>query len=368
MVGHRLGAYCNRMIRNSKEVLINNLMNESVFEMNLNRNYIDSQIIRIIIPSNDQKATLYSIRRSRTQTAEVHFKRIYQCRIYSVGCITEQSRVIYLMESKNSNNVLFDRNMEHRDDGTITIGTFVRIMAPQAIENRMNGDVPLVKTPHPLIVMKRPTVLPTVSIINEVQIDRSLAFVLNNRQLNVNQTFAVSTTCGGNHCDKQRCGDWNGIKGCGCFAMNQNCSNLVLVHSIWVYGSNKNRIMQTEFSSTKFSLTYLKQRIPSMIQKSALQQSNAFWDIEDCIEAVVDFVNENGGFTIVGWYKRGSIKDKSLIEAGNTSTNEDIIASGQLNYHIVEVLPTNQELLDPNSRLGMEMHKLKYDVSGLNHA
>ena len=67
----------------------------------------------------------------------------------------------------------------------------------------MNGDVPLVKTPHPLIVMKRPTVLPTVFIINEVQINQLLAFVLNNRQLNVNQTFAVSTTCGGNHCDKQ---------------------------------------------------------------------------------------------------------------------------------------------------------------------
>ena len=105
-----------------------------------------------------------------------------------------------------------------------------------------------------------------------------------------------------------------------------------------------------------------------MIQKSALQQSNAFWDIEESIEAVVDFVNDNGGFTIVGWYKRGSIKDKSLIEAGNTNTNEETIASGQLNYHIVEVLPTNQELLDPNTGLGAEMHKLKYDVSGLNHA
>ena len=96
----------HRMMINTREVLINNLMDESVFEMNLNRNYIDSQIVRIIIPSSDQKATLYSIRRSRTQTAEVHFKRIYQCRIFSVGSITEQSRLIYLMESKNSNNVL----------------------------------------------------------------------------------------------------------------------------------------------------------------------------------------------------------------------------------------------------------------------
>lgn len=152
------------------------------------------------------------------------------------------------MEFKNSNNVLFDRNLEYRDDGTMTIGTFIRIMAPQAIENRMNGDAPLVKTPHPLILMKRPSTLQSVPIISELESDRSLSFVLNERTLNINQSYVVSTTCGGNHCDKQRISDWNGIKGCGCFAMNQNISNLEFVHSIWIFGSDRgDRVTQNEF-------------------------------------------------------------------------------------------------------------------------
>ena len=66
----------HRMLTRTTEVLINNLMNDNVFTMNLTRQYVDAQIMRIIIPNRDQKATLYSVRRSRTQSAEGHFKRI----------------------------------------------------------------------------------------------------------------------------------------------------------------------------------------------------------------------------------------------------------------------------------------------------
>ena len=104
----------------------------------------------------------------------------------------------------------------------------------------------------------------------------------------------------------------------------------------------------------------MKQRIPSAIQRSSLQQSDAFWDVEDCIQNVVEFVNDNGGWTIVGWCKRGSIKDKSLIEAGNNSnSNDDAVSSGQLGYHIVEVLPSNQVLLNANTVLGRNLNELK---------
>ena len=60
---------------------------------------------------------------------------------------------------------------------------------------------------------------------------------------------------------------------------------------------------------------------------------------------MVNFVNEHGGWTVVGWYKRGSIKDRSLIEdsSNNHNSNQDdiTVASGKLNTHIVELLPTN---------------------------
>ena len=82
-------------------------------------------------------------------------------------------------------------------------------------------------------------------------------------------------------------------------------------------------------------------------------------------------MNNNDGWTVVRWYKRGLIKDKSLIEARNnnsSSSNDETVGSGQLSYHIVEVLPSNQDILDANIVLGVNLNALKYAVSILNHA
>jgi hypothetical protein len=41
------------------------------------------------------------------------------------------------MEASDQNNMLFERNLERRDNGTISIGTFLRILAPLPIENNI---------------------------------------------------------------------------------------------------------------------------------------------------------------------------------------------------------------------------------------
>ena len=42
--------------------------------------------------------------------------------------------------------------------------------------------------------------------------------------------------------------------------------------------------------------------------------SQEYFDIKDAIGNVVELVNNNGGWTVVGWYKRGVITDKSLLD------------------------------------------------------
>ena len=53
------------------------------------------------------------------------------------------------------------------------------------------------------------------------------------------------------------------------------------------------------------------------------------------MEESVDLINNNGGFTFVGCYNRGVIKNKSLIAARNTS--DFCINSGNKNFHSTEV-------------------------------
>ena len=51
----------------------------------------------------------------------------------------------------------------------------------------------------------------------------------------------------------------------------------------------------------------------------------------ESIKECISYVNINGGFTIVGWYKRGVINNKTLVAgAGNTShhKNDDNVQIG----------------------------------------
>ena len=51
--------------------------------------------------------------------------------------------------------------------------------------------------------------------------------------------------------------------------------------------------------------------------------------MESSIKDIVEHINDNGGFTDVGWFKRGVIKNRSLVESngnngnsGNSGTNK----------------------------------------------
>ena len=289
-----------------REVKLDDLMDEKkVLEMNMNRQYIDAQLLRIITPNKDQKASIYFRRQNQKNNSEVHFSRMYLCRVYSSD-IDHNCLMFYLMEANMCNNSLFDRNLEYRDNGVFTIGSYFRVLAPLAVESFMNGDIPMVKTQNPIIVMKHPDHVNAVMINTQITGNNTRAFVYNNVTLKINRTAALETTCSGFLCDKQRCGDWCGKQGCGCYHMTQYRSNLVMQHGIY-FETEAAKVIHRDFSSTKFSLLYLKDHFPGAIRVSSLRGTDAYWDIEEAVNNMVEYVNNNGGWTAVGWYKRGMI-------------------------------------------------------------
>ena len=356
-----------------REISVNVLSSEGASTMNMNRKYILVQLIRIISPGATQKANIYSSRRKfGTNNQEVTFSRLFLCRVHpEEGMPSDNARLIYLMQARNSNSSLFEDNKEWRDNGTFTIGTFFRILAPLPVEDNMSGDIPLVKTQLPIIIMKPPQTISHVPINFTIQGNNALAFVYNDVFLELNRTTPVQTTCGGYMCDRQRVSDWNGVRGCGCFDMSNYRSNLAFEHHIH-FETPSGKISYPHFSSTKFTLLYMNGYIPGSVKVSALRMSSnsdVFFDLEDSIEGVIDYVNNNGGWTTIGWYKRGVITDKTLVTSGvTTNANNDSseqVDAGQLTYHVIELLPTDREILDKHSEKGQELQKLKYDVSQL---
>ena len=121
--------------------------------------------------------------------------------------------------------------------------------------------------------------------------------------------------------------------------------------------------------------------IPGSCKLYLLRLTEDSMNMVTALENCIQFINDNGGFTVVGWYKRGVINDKSLIgsrkfnnaNGGNTAVNyntneEDMqVDSGEIIYDIVSINLINHEFLDPTSQLGRDLGRLKFDVKHIEN-
>ena len=87
-------------------------------------------------------------------------------------------------------------------------------------------------------------------------------------------------------------------------------------------------------------------------------------------------MKRNGGWTVVGWYSRGTITDKTLttVIASNTSmpnaatsnqqNNQEVqVDGGDLTYHFCKIVPTDSSFFQDNSVLNLQLNALKFNVN-----
>ena len=255
----------SRLMCRLSRTSIANLMDEGVKNVNSNfcLKFIEAQMIRIISPQNNSEASIFN--QLRNQGSTTNYTRILMFRQHG----TDGSQDFYMMIARSLNTDLFNRNIEYRDNGVLTIGSYVRILAPMPITSLMNNETPMVESNFPVVALCPPEVLDPIPLNMEIQADSSLAFVVNNANLVVRSSAPTQTNCSGLFCDKQRLRDIRG--GCGCFHMITNRSNLAFLHNIRLVDANGSDITVNNFSSTKFSLLYLSQRLsPSAVSYTHL--------------------------------------------------------------------------------------------------
>ena len=357
-----------------QEISLSTLESENAMEnANINFSFIDLQLLRLIT-SKDTSANVYSRRKSETRSAH-KFTRLLLARVLSEKYQEDNARLVYIMEARNMNSNLWNKNVNHRDNGAISIGSVFRISCPLPIEKYMSNDIPMLTTHLPAILLKLPDSFIPIRMNEQIESSTSLAFIHNGAKIDVNYTAPLKTSCSGKLCDRQRVSDWNGSKGCGCYGMNSNSSSLVLSHSIKIRTS-MGVFTCNEFSSLKFSSLYLKKDIPGSVKLFMLQNTSEFMNMLLCQLDCIKFINDNGGFTIVGWYKRGEINDQSMLTSSmpnsnfnnsNEDNNHTRVDAAEVSYHIVQIIPTNRNLLDKGHRLEVELHDKKYDVASIEN-
>ena len=196
----------------------------------------------------------------RRYSQKISFIRIYLCR--------HENKLYYIIINNENNRQLFHKDLLLRDNVTITVGTFFRLLlGPQPITNDLLG-IPIVNSNSSVIVMKTPAVIPTYPINNEIEARNFGVTVLNGSLIRVARTEAMQTTCTCKHCDRQRPKE----QGCGYWGTSGVViTNLALLHTASVVDGNT-QFMIRNFSSNRFDLDIFFQDIsfPQTVQLAAL--------------------------------------------------------------------------------------------------
>jgi hypothetical protein len=130
------------------------------------------------------------------------------------------------------------------------------------------------------------------------------------------------------------------------------------------------KIMINNFTSTWFVNNYVFiDRLAAHIRASHFSQ-----DIEDNIldstRRVFQYINERGGFRIIGWAKHGMIRDQGAgVQQGNQgqqggygqqanqANNNNMVENAEVRYHIVRFDPSKPENINLK-----ELNALKYTM------
>ena len=314
--------------------------------MNINakskKTYILLQLLRIVSGSTDPLSNKgnsnysYYNRNQQNQSMKGSYSRMFLFREIS----SRVGQVLYMIESRTSNEKLWGRQPEFRDNGVLTVGRCIAVICPTPIQNLLKDEVPILETRHPAVLMKHPKSYHDVIINNTLVQNNTRAFVMNNATLEVLNTVPETTKCAGLFCDRQRVREVIKLnKGCGCYGMNSRISNLTVAHSIIVKDNNdRNQFSVEDYSSLTFSRLYLTEgAFDATTRINDLQQLDVFDALEDAVDNVVQKINTNGGFTITGWYKRGQINDQSNKD---DKDGAEKVESAEIGYHIVNIIPT----------------------------
>ena len=243
--------------------------------------------------------------------------------------------------------------MNARDNGNITPGSFVALFKLKPSEQTL-GNVPILESGQGCLLLETPSNIPTVPVDTQIQANVTRAFVYNGVQLESKQIQAIDTCCAGYFCDCQD-SKVTREKGCGCYTNKGRQSGVALFYRLKFVCSESFEFTMNDFGSLKFTSLFItgegKGRFPSSIAATALDEGDANNDhgsvLEDCIDNQIDFINNNGGFTVSGWYKRGSIMDGILSNTTKQSgDNEMTIASSEVQYHAVSIIPTCRDILE----------------------
>jgi hypothetical protein len=222
--------------------------------------------------------------------------------------------------------------MEH-----ISVGCRFAVKSPVLIGMLKSGSY-VIKTDRSLEVLTAPAIVPRPLNPRNVQ-DSLRFFVLTGKKLLLHKKSMLipyQSKCNGRACDRLQAAT-KPNQPCGCWTQSSRCDtlakNTVFKQDFFFKDSNEDINQVTDFTSLKWS-KFMFTDGQILFERDDLQKDNVFHTLQVTWRKLVGHVNDNGGWTIIGWYKRATQTDEDKHE---TETN---ILAESVKINVSHLIPT----------------------------
>jgi hypothetical protein len=231
------------------------------------------------------------------------------------------------------------------------IGCIFVIEEPQLVKNYLgsNDSVPIVESWNRVV----PISVPVSKCLSVVRMERSEAGHTNYFSANgdVELKFlgaaVVHACCNGTFCDRQLSSDQEGTR-CGCFHISSEYkkgTGKVLQFNIRISVSKsideRGYLVVEQFRSYRFSSLFVERTAWEKLEVGNMSHQKK---LRSCVDSITKYINENGGFSYIGWKRVGTSRDASDVNNTNVASDTQV-------PHVSYLFPTNERLfLDAASR------------------
>jgi hypothetical protein len=282
-------------------------------------------------PTNGSGATPNKQQRTYFKSKGANYDRIF-----TFICLNSPGQCFNIIsQTPNESDKIMKYAKNHSSIGDI-FAIIEPDMARPGIQNVMTVD-----TSNELIPIKwDDSLIPTVPLVPPPK-GHQRYFILKGEKIEMFKVGAEQASCKGQLCDRQK--PPSRSIGCGCLYM-QRASDIVfeqIVKFSYVDESGNNE-HHTVLHHRSFRTTNLFTK-PIHMGADPLPFYERKRDIRTVVRNIQEIVNSNGGWTIIGWYRKGEVEDASAP----SNENDSKIEGSNKPIHIAYLFPTNKEAVLP---------------------
>ena len=263
-------------------------------------------------------------------------------RMYTFADLQSNGNTIYVFETSRPDATRMWKDLSPR------IGDVYAMPEPSKEIKTLGREMYIVSSRDAFIPLKTPA-LPNKEM-TQSQEGVSRFFILHGQHIEVRAPTLVPTQCTGTTCDRRRINETN----CGCYHKDRNSGRShVLQMDINIKGTDSKL---GDWSSLRFTKLLMAGEIPA---ETDVGDKLIVRNYRRKISALIEYVNNHGGFTVVGWHRLGVTTDASKTTEGVDNT----VAAERPTLHFELVTPSNDITL---AYIESSTNAMRFDTALLN--